>query len=106
MKMYITKENIPSVRQYTSVDMNVKTKKVVIDRQIIINISNNAVVGLKKLLEEDCKYGNDLIFKLNNLILDCAQELSNSKNEQEKERAVQKISLVSEVRDLFQSLIK
>ncbi|WP_302821888.1 MULTISPECIES: hypothetical protein [Bacteroidales] len=86
--------------------MKTHAKKVVIDRQIIINLSNNAVVSLKKLLEDDCKYGNDLVLKLNTLILDCAQELSCAKGEQARERAISKISLVSEIRDLFQNFIK
>lgn len=106
MDLYVTKGENSSVHQYTRVDMKTHAKKVVIDRQIIINLSNNAVVSLKKLLEDDCKYGNDLVIKLNTLILDYAQELSCAKEEQARERAISKISLVSEIRDLFQNFIK
>lgn len=106
MDLYVTKGENPSVHQYTRVDMKTHAKKVVIDRQIILSLSNNAVVSLKKLLEDDCKYGNDLVLKLNTLILDYAQELSCAKGEQARERAISKISLVSEIRDLFQNFIK
>lgn len=88
------------------IDFTVSSEKIVLNRQVIIDLSNDAVLTLKKMRENGSDYGNKVLIRLNSLILETCKAMLSAPENIEKEHLSHRLIFITEVRDLFASLIK
>lgn len=86
--------------------LKAEADRIIMNRQILIDMSYNTLFSLVKLKEDQGKYGHNIIFRLNNLILETTNEIMKNPDNKIKSDLSKRLVFISEVRDLLANLVK
>lgn len=90
----------------TQIEFIGKSNRILLHRQIAIELSYEALLSIKKLKDPDTMYGHELLMRLNSFAIEAATNLPQENNQSKRKEIMKKLDFLNEVREIIMYLIK